>query len=1493
MSVLVATAIFAGTASAKTIELLKYNGSYPAASFDGSGSVGGPAPFGYGQQDMSIFQETGQVFVGSYGSGRIYKFSAAGVAEPFSALAPATTIAQSLNTYGDVFVDNSSTATKGRIYAFPESGPVAAYEPDGNPAPNFPISVGGACGGDVAPDGSLWIASYSQNLAIQFNPETGEATGETVSMQRPCDLVIDSQGNFYMVQEGFGVVRKYDSTGTEVGIIDEETSGGEPELAVNLSNDHLFVDHRNYITEYDDSGALLGKFGKPEGSYPGLEYSRGVAVRASNNVVYATSENSPNRVDTFAPSGPIVVPDVTTGSAQPEGTSATLEGTVNADGVATTDCNFEWGPEGTFGFSYTKTTPCTEGNVFTGPEDHAVTAAIGGLTKGLTYHYRVSAENANGVAVFGKDRTIVAQGSPKVSGEFVSDVNTDGARIHAVVDPDHGISTFHVEYGTDTSYGSTAPIPDAPVVGQTSSLLNVSQEISGLLPGTEYHYKVVASNLAGSGESTADHTFKTFPFVPILDDICPNALARQQTGAALLLDCRAYELVSAPNAEGYDVESSLVPGQRPFEGHPRATDRLLYGVHNGGIPGSGSPTNNGIDPYIAKRGADGWVTKYVGIPADGTPSNTPFASPLLAADQNLENFAFGGSNLCQPCFADGTSGVPVRRADGTLVQGMSGQIQPGPSAGADGLIVAPMSADGKHLVFGSVLRFQSDGNDNTGDVSIYDRNLETGVTRVVSKTPAGTNLPCLQGAGSCHSPSGKDGIAELAMSSNGTRIVVAQKVAADSAGNDYWHPYMHIGASSDTVDLAPGTTTGVLFDGMTADGSRVFLTTRDKLLAADTDSSADIYEAKIDEGGTVTLRLISVESDGNPSNDDGCTPIQKWNVVSGGFDCSAVAFAGGSGVASGNGTFYFVSPEQLDGTKGMADQANLYVVRPDQSPQFVTIMDSSLEKPPPPPPDHPVINPSLIGGLAGPEALAVDLSNNDIYVKERNTSTVARFHSDGTPHNFTAGPNAGTNRITGENLGGTAEGQIAVDNHSGSPFENDFYVSTDSNSLSVFAQSGEKLGSIHTPYMGYVCGVAVDQSTGAVYVGDYYGTMHRLEPISNTTPVTSANYVATVMYPQFFSACQVAADSAENVYGSQWSNGPVKRWVASNFSDSPSSFPGTIVSAAGSALYADPFSNDVYVDIGDRINVHTSGGVLKEALAQGEISGSKGVAVNGSTHHVYVANGQSIVEIGYVVHPLEPIDAPAIRHGVRAAGVHDWSDFQVTPDGRYAAFASATSITGYNSSNHFEVFRYDDEEEETLCVSCAPTNARATGDATLAANGLSLSDDGRVFFTSTEPLVLRDSDSVKDAYEWSNGEIQLISAGSSLFPSALFSVSEDGKDAFFFTRDKLSNDDENGSVMKIYDAREGGGRFLVPEPPQCAASDECHGPGSQQPPKPGIASLAGSEGNLAGTETKPRKCHPGYVKRHGVCVRKHRQHRHGAHGKPNRRHNGNRNGNDG
>jgi hypothetical protein len=108
------------------------------------------------------------------------------------------------------------------------------------------------------------------------------------------------------------------------------------------------------------------------------------------------------------------------------------------------------------------------------------------------------------------------------------------------------------------------------------------------------------------------------------------------------------------------------------------------------------------------------------------------------------------------------------------------------------------------------------------------------------------------------------------------------------------------------------------------------------------------------------------------------------------------------------------------------------------------------------------------------------------------------------------------------------------------------------------------------------------------------------------------------------------------------------------------------------------------------------------------------------------------------------------------------------------------------------------------------------------------------------------------------------------------SVTNDGTDAFFFTREVLVNDDHNGQTMKVYDARTRGGFFQLPASPPCAASDECHGPSSQAAPPPPIGTHEQGGGNAR------RMCKKGFVLRRGHCVKQHKKHK--KHKKKQRKH---------
>ncbi len=70
-----------------------------------------------------------------------------------------------------------------------------------------------------------------------------------------------------------------------------------------------------------------------------------------------------------------------------------------------------------------------------------------------------------------------------------------------------GTTTYHFEYGTSTAYGTSVPAPDADASGPLAT--SVSQSVTGLMPDTTYHYRLVSTNSGEGTAMSADATFST------------------------------------------------------------------------------------------------------------------------------------------------------------------------------------------------------------------------------------------------------------------------------------------------------------------------------------------------------------------------------------------------------------------------------------------------------------------------------------------------------------------------------------------------------------------------------------------------------------------------------------------------------------------------------------------------------------------------------------------------------------------------------------------------------------------------------------------------------------------------------------------------------------------------------------------------------------------------------------------------------------------------
>ena len=178
--------------------------------------------------------------------------------------------------------------------------------------------------------------------------------------------------------------------------------------------------------------------------------------------------------------------------------SATLNGSVNPRG-ATTMVYFQYG----LTTSYGSNTPMQTQN---GNTLRPVSANIAGLLANRTYHFRIVAHN-NGGTSFGPDRiftTLTATGPPVVTTNPATLIASFSATLNGSLNP-HGLTTtVSFQYGTTTAYGSTTPMQT-----QTGSTYrDIAANISGLSPNTLYHFRIVATNSAGT-RFGGDRTFTT------------------------------------------------------------------------------------------------------------------------------------------------------------------------------------------------------------------------------------------------------------------------------------------------------------------------------------------------------------------------------------------------------------------------------------------------------------------------------------------------------------------------------------------------------------------------------------------------------------------------------------------------------------------------------------------------------------------------------------------------------------------------------------------------------------------------------------------------------------------------------------------------------------------------------------------------------------------------------------------------------------------------
>ena len=255
----------------------------------------------------------------------------------------------------------------------------------------------------------------------------------------------------------------------------------------------------------------------------------------------------------------------TTGANGITTTGAQIDGTVNPNGLSTT-YHFEYGLTKSYG------TSTTTQNGGSGTSSIAVSAFLSGLSPATLYHFRLVASNSSG-STNGNDTTLTT-GNPVIPLPTVRTspptVTTNaGMMLNGTVNPNGSATTAYFEYGISSAYGLTTAVQN---LGAGQAPVSVSATVSGLAPGTMYHYRIAAQNSGGTAYGV-DTTFVTALVLPkdfVLLQNYPNPF-NPSTTIRYGLPHRVFVTLEVFNTLGQPI-STLVSGEQAAGFHEAVFD---------------------------------------------------------------------------------------------------------------------------------------------------------------------------------------------------------------------------------------------------------------------------------------------------------------------------------------------------------------------------------------------------------------------------------------------------------------------------------------------------------------------------------------------------------------------------------------------------------------------------------------------------------------------------------------------------------------------------------------------------------------------------------------------------------------------------------------------------------------------------------------------------------------------------------------------------------
>jgi hypothetical protein len=544
-----------------------------------------------------------------------------------------------------------------------------------------------------------------------------------------------------------------------------------------------------------------------------------------------------------------------TDPAEPVGPdTATLRGTVFPEGESFTGCMFQYGITGRKRFE--GEVPCVPPASAIKPSatSASVRAALTELQKNTTYRYRLVLTGTSG-SVVGNILTFSTGGEPLITEVRSSGAEQTSANLEADINPQGSATSYAIEWGPTTSYGNVVPVAAGSPIGSGEATIHVQVHITGLAPGSTYHYRVTAQNPSGSAASP-DQILESLNSCGLVESRCFELVSPREAGP-----------VDLPSFHSSQAEYHYLAAKRP--------GALAYVSEAGTLDAvSGAETLS-----LSLRGPEGWASTFLSPPNEArneVAEGSSDSSTYLFLNEEL-SCGFLVSN--QPLTQDAASRATVEAGGANLYRrnpdGTYTDLTPLPALNAEtvgGVGAAPFAFEGssqncEKVIFATPYQYPGlpSAEPQLPGVFEWDR----GTLRPFGYVPAsgGEVLKLAEIPSSSESADYEYN----AVSADGSRVFFNAERAESANPEEVGRQAVFVReADGVTRDLSLSQTaipdTGAKFRFATKSGSRVFFTAPTGLTSGIATNGTDLYEYNLEQRALVDL---SYAGDAEPAEVSG------------------------------------------------------------------------------------------------------------------------------------------------------------------------------------------------------------------------------------------------------------------------------------------------------------------------------------------------------------------------------------------------------------------------------------------------------------------------------------------------------------------------------------------------------------------------------------------------------------------------------------------------